>query len=101
MIIYIIFIAFREDLSNDLKSLELWIIENENILEAEVSPETVNSILEMYHVFLQEHTEKQPLVTDIGERISGAQYMIPNYENLLSKYQVSFIIEYCLTTQCL
>ncbi|CAH1403532.1 unnamed protein product [Nezara viridula] len=77
----------REDLNNDLKSAELWVIENENVLEAEVSPETVNSVLEMYHMFLQEHAEKQPLLTDVGERIHKAEHLIPNYENLLSKYQ--------------
>lgn len=75
-------------MNNDLKSAELWVIENENVLEAEVSPETVNSVLEMYHVFLQEHAEKQPLLNDVGERIHKAEHLIPNYENLLSKYQV-------------
>lgn len=72
-----------------MKSFEAWLVESKNAMKAEINPMTVGSVLESYHGLLQEHSEKQPMVAQIGERVVRIEHLSPMYDTLLTEYKVS------------
>lgn len=82
-----------------MASLQNWLVEAEQAVSKDIRPEEVDLVLDAYHVTLNEHSEKQPVINDINERICQAQKLTPSqatqlkvaYEPLISKYKVNLL----------